>query len=149
MVHTHMADRQHRQTVPATPKLLGLPPELRNQIYILVLRVDDDEDGTQNEEGSGEGDNHDGPLGTIQVDADTRQPGLLRTCRTIREEAKAIWYQVNDFWFDLDERDASLLIKFEKHLKASDYPHSVVTPYPSGKHWGNLARWTTAVWLGD
>ena len=150
---------QHHGTALAKPKLFALPAELRNQIYILILKElqeGEDEDGEEaanNNASGGEGGGvcvtYGDALDSIEVGANTKLPGLLRTCRVIRAEAKGIWYNVNDFHFEVNECDASLLIKFERHLKAVGYPQAAVTSFPNGKDWINLVEWSRPIWQGD
>ncbi|KAK5168810.1 uncharacterized protein LTR77_006119 [Saxophila tyrrhenica] len=70
-------DRQQNEETPLRKRasLLGLPAELRNVIYFMVLN------------------NNTGGYLDLSIDASNhQQPAILRTSRQIREEAIKIWY---------------------------------------------------------
>ena len=67
--------------------LLSLPPELRNRIYEIVVKIDVS------------------PINiclwnAVKID---KQPAITRTCRQIRNESLPMYYQLNTFCFDASE----------------------------------------------
>ncbi|KAF2094380.1 hypothetical protein NA57DRAFT_60427 [Rhizodiscina lignyota] len=83
--------------------LLTLPGEIRNFIYRAVLVKD----------------NHI----TISAAYPPKEPALLRTCRTIRSEARMIWYSENDFRvIDRHQSIAPFLNFFRAHNLKEFYP---------------------------
>ncbi|KAK4541935.1 hypothetical protein LTR36_007299 [Oleoguttula mirabilis] len=113
--------------------LLQLPAEIRNRIYDLVLRVPEPDDEVDAE-------------GTVDVTADLQQPGLLRTCYQVREEALGMWYLTNCFFVCVVDCDATLAVKFEKHLELVGFPEAALSTITIGKDWDSLMLWSEAVW---
>ena len=79
-------------------KLLGLPAELRNRIYTLALVNDETFDITERH----------------RTNVDRVEPGLLATCRQVRDEALSIFYGGNTFAGA--HGDSKLVHAFLKHL---------------------------------
>ncbi|KAF7192845.1 hypothetical protein HII31_05828 [Pseudocercospora fuligena] len=106
-------------------RLLDLAPELRNKIYRYVVCEDEN----------------------IEVTKDTREPGLLATCRQIRAEARSIWFLENRFEFRIEELNITLLAQFyrrsRKHLKRQ----TARTHMRTSEHydWAKLMQWCKAV----
>ncbi|KAK5121072.1 hypothetical protein LTR85_005556 [Meristemomyces frigidus] len=113
--------------------LLKLPAELRNRIYFLVVMEPDPQDD---------------PAGDCYIDitADLKQPGLVRTCHQLRGEGLVIWYSNSVFFVDVDDCNSSLALKFEKHLAMVGFPEACLVPVTDGKDWDNLMVWSEAVW---
>lgn len=82
-------------------KLLGWPAELRNRIYTLALVNDDTFDITERH----------------RANVDRLEPGLLATCREVRDEALSIFYGSNTFAGA--NGDSNLVHTFLKHLPAA------------------------------
>lgn len=114
-------------------RLLDLAPELRNRIYRYVVCEDE----------------------PIEVTEDTREPGLLSTCRQIRAEARSIWFLENRFEFHIRELDITLLSLFyrrqKKHLRKGSDSGKVRKVTTTHKHynWANLMRWCKVAFDGD
>ncbi|KAK4548845.1 hypothetical protein LTR36_008618 [Oleoguttula mirabilis] len=103
------------------PTLLGMPPELRNQIYECTLPSDDG--------------------GYIKRD-NFSQPGLLRTNHQIRSETITMWYARNRFRIDVTDLDPSVLMAFHRHAKNYHGPmRGVGFVVGLSPDWTNLLRW--------
>lgn len=79
-----------------TPHLLGLSPELRNEIYSYTLTTDDDDDDDE----------------VWLIDSDNKTstlPPILQVCRQIRVEASAMYYSNTHFglWLSHNGDDTS------------------------------------------
>ena len=106
--------------------LLGLPREIKNTIYRLVLVHADD------------------PIFIESASSTTKppgEPGILRTCRTIRSETLRIYYMENSFLMRADDMEPDLVLAFHR----ISVQHSVeldVVVLPHGlRRWCNLRRW--------
>ncbi|KAK5127342.1 hypothetical protein LTR85_006681 [Meristemomyces frigidus] len=114
---------------PDKPSLLTLPPEMRNRIYRFTLIEE-----TQ-------------PVSIAASDTLPNQPGLLRTCRQIRHESADIYYQENEFEFDIEHNNAAVYIRWctasPKHLSAN-YVFSMT----ASTNWPNALVWLEAVHSG-
>ncbi|KAK6392664.1 hypothetical protein LTR65_003437 [Meristemomyces frigidus] len=116
-----------------TSLLLRLPPELRLSIWEFALVED----------------------GPVRVTPLLQQPGLLRTCRQIREEAMKTWLHSNFFWFDVVDCDATLIKAFVKHARQLISTLGLALTLRGGcdgngrEHWRNLVEWCTAVRSGQ
>ncbi|KAK5124414.1 hypothetical protein LTR85_001631 [Meristemomyces frigidus] len=79
---------------PKPLSLLGLPGELRNNIYRQVLVSDQ----------------------SVVIDKDSHaQPALLQACKQMREEASAFYYKENHFNVDCVDLDFTAYIAFYQH----------------------------------
>ncbi|CAK4033889.1 Hypothetical predicted protein [Lecanosticta acicola] len=106
--------------------LLELPPELRNNIYRLVLhqqaRI---------------------PITGHGYD----RPTILITCRQIRKEALKIFYYENQFRASVANYNSDLVHKWTQHLQKMKMRPSLALPYLGFGHrstsppWPNLLRW--------
>ncbi|KAK5704352.1 hypothetical protein LTR97_003370 [Elasticomyces elasticus] len=76
-------------------RLLDLPPELRNAIYEYALVIHQ-------------------PI-TISKTSQWTQPGLLRACKQIRQEAAPIYYGMNQFHIYCPSLDFTLSLAFRTH----------------------------------
>ncbi|EME86451.1 uncharacterized protein MYCFIDRAFT_172201 [Pseudocercospora fijiensis CIRAD86] len=74
-----------------TSCLLKLAPELRNRIYEHALIADSE---------------------VVKMRSHTKPPGLLATCRQIRSEAQAMYYNQNHFRFKVFDCDQTLEIRW-------------------------------------
>ena len=90
---THQRDLQHpKRGDPQNSLLLALPPELRNAIYSMALVCDDpipvdpDTDTTETE------DRYEPDNVVVQ------EPGLLRICQFMRNEASKMYYSTSTFY---------------------------------------------------
>lgn len=116
---------QDARVIPGTSLLLELPGEVRNRIFRHVL-VSDDE---------------------IPIDkTNFKQPTLLRTCKTIKNEASPIYYHENSFRFCVELHDSTAMTSWWQHAKSSrkggirgttDYHIDDL----SGCSWSNLLTW--------
>ena len=106
--------------------LLQLPGELRNRIYRLVLT-----DG----------------MPIINFDATGYvRPGLISTCKEIRQEALSIYYYENSFRTWLKDYDAANLTRFSSSLKVMELAGlrvNVTFCYSQNTvpKWANLLEW--------
>ena len=123
--------RHRRAASPptTTSTLLGLPGELRNHIYTYVL-VDEDR---------------------IIIDRSRFvQPGLLRSCRQIREEARSIYYLNNAFGTSVRDLDPYNLIAFKRqagNFGPRTKTEIVIYTWPPEQGqlaWSNLMKWLEA-----
>lgn len=115
----------------AEPHLLGIPGELRNQIYRLILVQDD-------------------PIKLTPTDHE--QPALLRTCKQIRDEATSIFIEENQFSHEI--------ISCEPIIPKLDSGYWLWNDYGEGKRprvqasltrlpvWANLIEWIEG-WYHD
>lgn len=107
----------------ADPKFFHLPPELRNEIYRLVLV---EEDFMKVEQGNV-----------------PPEPPILGVNRKFRGEASSIFYEENVFLWHIENFDASLLCKWSKQ-----YYHRgkmTINIINEGKPtWSNLLSWLRA-----
>lgn len=94
----------HEAAAPVTPaqsiagsSFFKLPPELRNRIYESVLIVEEEEYGGQKST-------------EISKEGGIPEPGLLAACKTIRDEAIAIYYKQNWFELTIDTFDSAPLV---------------------------------------
>lgn len=78
-----------------TRHLLTLPPEIRNQIYQLVLVSEENIE-----------------ISAARQISIPEEPGLLRTCCQIRNEARPMYFLQNSFTFSVHNWDATLLLKW-------------------------------------
>lgn len=106
-------------------RLLALPPELRTRIYEYVLAP------------------------KFKKKTITRysleQPPLLRTCKTIRAEARSVYYHDQQFQLDIKNFDSSLLQMFSKQTGQYLYKVDVeIKIMRSSKSWSNLLAWLEA-----
>ncbi|KAK5111957.1 hypothetical protein LTR85_011704 [Meristemomyces frigidus] len=111
----------HQQ--PAPPRLLALPPELRNKIYEYVL-IDN--------------------AGVVVVTQATVQPPLLRTCTKVRSQALPIWYADNEFEVKIRDCDGSIYVKWLRHTRSIGSKGALrrVAWILSGRpNWTNLMAW--------
>lgn len=93
------------ETEPCT--FLDLSAELQNRIYEITLVSDD----------------------AIEIDDESKQPGLLQTNRQVRQEATKVWYFQNSFLVSIDECDARLAALFQEHL---------MEKFPKNDAWINI-----------
>jgi hypothetical protein len=101
--------------------LYKLSPELRNNIYELVLVT------------SGKATQADGKQTTTSVEIITEtQPALLRTCRQIRSEGLAMYYHHNIFKFTTTTADATALLPIVKWMKRIGYVVTSGLTYEQG-----------------
>ncbi|KAK4610044.1 hypothetical protein CLAFUW4_13682 [Fulvia fulva] len=109
-------------------RLFKLPGEIRNRIYRLVL-VD----------AVGDAD------GYIEYDTTGYSvPPLLKTCKAIRSENRAIFYYENQFTCTIEKFDCSPMVKFWAHLRRCDLsPDKVHTRcgHDFEPDWRNLMEW--------
>ena len=108
-----------------TRTLLGLPAELRNQVYRLALCE----------------------TGKIAISQNNfQQPALLRTCRQIREEASSIYSGENQITVLVHNLNASVALSWCQHSGryASEWCKKIAVNlghFSSTRNWGNLMRW--------
>ena len=111
--------------VPLRASLLGMPAEIRNKIYELVLIT-----------------------GVVDVKTSTREPGILRACRVARKEARNIFLHRNRFLLDC------VLLRAELHPQPLHWCYSTSThvtrsPNCSGwPNWEGLSKFIKLVWEG-
>lgn len=128
------ADTAFLETTP--PGLLTIPPELRNRIYEEVLVEEKKIDLSHK---------------------DTKPPGLLSTCRQIRDEARKIWYFQNKFHLTVIACDCRLERDFADAREAveSEVGSEGREVYVSVKlcrgdrDWSNLLEWCRLIFAGD
>ncbi|KAF2163752.1 hypothetical protein M409DRAFT_25936 [Zasmidium cellare ATCC 36951] len=111
---------------PKKKTFFDLPPELRNDIYELVL-ID----------------------GEVVVHESLKQPGLLQTCRQIRSETIKVWYYRPSFKSVVVDCDARLLGKWTRHTakydNEEDSPVDWVIVLTGQPNWENLTEWCREV----
>ncbi|KAK4549867.1 hypothetical protein LTR36_005168 [Oleoguttula mirabilis] len=112
------------------PSLLTLAPELRNRIYRASL-----------------------VQGTMTIrSADSKvvlptEPGLLQTCRQIRDESLEIFYQENTFRFEIEENNAENYITWCRSAERRRLSNSTFTLGYDCENWPNLESWMHAWWF--
>lgn len=79
-------------------------------------------------------------------------PGLLATCRQLREETSKIFYLSNPFWLTIWDYDATRLCAWEKLCRMIDRrlgarPETVIKVYHDA-NWENLKQWCYFLWAG-
>ena len=113
------------------PSLLSIPAELRNVIYTCAI-VDAE---------------------PTEITDALRFPPLLQTCRQLRKEAFGIYLTKNNFFFEVRDCDGSILIAFNKHIRASTDIGSDLNmgfrTTDSGANWTNVMSWCKANFVGD
>lgn len=109
--------------------LLSLPPELRNRIYryVLVTRK---------------------KIRIKKVSQLPAEPPLLRTCRLVRQEARAIWHCENVFHFSIKASDASHFIAWCRRSKLHSEGHHAVR-IDNVVNWDNLKAWLEAYYADE
>ena len=89
--------------VLSKPSLLGIPAELRNNIYRLALIKDK-------------------RIDISYWQSEPTEPGLLQVCRQTRAESKEIYFKENKFFITVEGADATEYVKWaqlsELHKKA-------------------------------
>ncbi|KAK3723664.1 hypothetical protein LTR37_001545 [Vermiconidia calcicola] len=107
--------------------LLGLPAELRNQIYRYLLLPP-------------------GP-GRVQIDGSrSHQPGLLRVCRMIHREGISIYYTDNAFTLVVQDFNVLPVQPFYELKRKYSNTDEGMTIYVSGQaNWDNLLEWCKAI----
>ncbi|KXT15704.1 hypothetical protein AC579_144 [Pseudocercospora musae] len=111
--------------VSPRPPILALPSELRNAIYRLAL-VDND---------------------WITIDENFREPGILQSCRQIRQEARMMWCQRNNFVLPIYNADGALYRAFSRQqlqrISRGDHPIDYYYQFvdQAGKEWSRLMEW--------
>lgn len=121
--------RRKRKIKQQSP-FFRLPAELRNIIYRLVL-VQPNEHGFQ-------------IAGTETL---PDQPALLQTCRQIRNDAREMYFQQNEFIFNIVDFDAGPFIKW---CRVSD-AHRTACAWMSingAPNWSNLKAWVEHYYFG-
>ncbi|EME42609.1 hypothetical protein DOTSEDRAFT_26183 [Dothistroma septosporum NZE10] len=108
--------------------LLGIPGELRNQIYGYVLL---------------EG-------GLVKLDAQDHQlPGLLRTCRQIRDEATEIYQTENNFQVDAWNMKLCIPQNYADHwMSTLEHSHFWITMRGT-PNWENFMVWLKRYSTGE
>ncbi|KAK3617303.1 hypothetical protein LTR56_025371 [Elasticomyces elasticus] len=102
----------------ATSGLFGLPPELRINIYELVLLRDS------------------------LVDAQWREPALLSVSRRVRDEASSVYYKGNQFNHDIMDCNADLMHKWVLHVYGLGFDRLKIDMLVVGQpNWTNLLQW--------
>ncbi|KAK5117155.1 hypothetical protein LTR85_008923 [Meristemomyces frigidus] len=115
----HQKRRKIARREEGRTTLMGLPPELRNHIYRFAL-VDE--------------------TGDLRVDAGHRlQPGLLRTCRQIREEATNIFFLENTF--RINSIGLAPPVPERHWLTTRKSTRTVTIALPGPWDWANLKGW--------
>lgn len=118
--------------------LLGMPPEIRNRIYREVLVDYDDYISLYDERLE---------FPDFVRKGNTRQPGLLRSCKQVRQEALPIFLQENRFSTWIREG------KLEPHLEHWFWKTKVRSiAVTHDIKWNNVKIWLKAYWdgrLGD
>lgn len=115
--------KEHGKSIAArpTPRLLQLPPELRNQIWRLVLLSSQ-------------------PILVITPAGPLVEPGLLRTSKALRNEAIGIFYEENVFHVPVGEFDHSTLMRWmnSSPFRAKQTTKVLLSP---STNWANLMKW--------
>ncbi|KJX99841.1 hypothetical protein TI39_contig350g00031 [Zymoseptoria brevis] len=128
MAHSSRAVPKRRQHEPT---LLGIPPELRNTIYRLIMT-------TQNSQ--------------VTVTATGyRRPPVLQTCKEIRSEALSLFYAEHSFTIrarNFDSSAASLWTRRSRHL-APPGSMSCLANAEWSPHWKNLLEWLRKYHAGE
>lgn len=110
-----------RSAARSSSRLLRLPPELRNQIWRLVLLCPQ--------------------LLLVTTQAGPLiEPGLLRTSKALRDEAIRIFYLENTFLMPVDDSKGSILTRW---LRSSSYRAKPTTmiELATSTNWANLKQW--------
>lgn len=104
------------------PTFLGIPGEIRNLIYEYCLVEEDD---------------------IVIDDNNHSEPGLLRSCRQVREEASEIFYEDNDFFIRIWDLELKPRIGHWLWRKATcvDIEHEGVNS------WSNFKDWLRQYWV--
>lgn len=74
------------------------------------------------------------------------EPAILYTCRQIRAESLDIYYQENDFVFDIEDHDARNYIRWCKSAKRR---HDIICTFMLARdatNWFNLMLWAKALY---
>ncbi|KAF7192426.1 hypothetical protein HII31_05940 [Pseudocercospora fuligena] len=129
---TTMSDTDQPARISQDSPLLSLPPELRNQIYDLILIS---------------------PLGSKPTITGTfSPPPLLSVCSQIRSEALKLWLSANVFSITILDCDVSLAKKFQNTFTSTSglkEAPKMSFRMKGSPHWGNLMKWCEAVHKGD
>ena len=108
---------------PPPSRLLALPAELRNRIYLFTLHE------TRH----------------IHIDSTYQQPALLQACRKTRAEASSIYYMENKFIINCHDFDVTTLQCFENKSemfsKTEWLTHVSIDIGAQATSWGNLLEW--------
>lgn len=113
--------------LPRDPRLLTLPPELRNRIYTYAL-IEPDE---------------------IWITPELLQPSLVRVCRQLRAEALELWLTGNKYQVMVIDCDATLATRWhELCCKLLQSDKKVTTEYKiTGlANFNNLKAWLRWRW---
>ena len=112
-------------------RLLALPAELKDEIYRFSLVQ--------------------GDIRISSTGPAPKEPGLLSVCREIRCDALQIYYQENDFCFDIAGFDATRHINFCKTdgRKELNKKGSLFTIDEEPGSWPNLKKWLQAFYYGQ
>ncbi|KXT05246.1 hypothetical protein AC578_8427 [Pseudocercospora eumusae] len=115
--------------IPQDSPLLFLPPELRNQIYDLILIS---------------------PPGSKPTITPTfSPPPLLSVCSQIRSEALKLWVSANIFSITIFDCDVELAKRFQNTFTVSSLVPHMSFRMKGSPNWGNLMKWCEAVHDGD
>ncbi|KAF7197833.1 hypothetical protein HII31_00922 [Pseudocercospora fuligena] len=111
--------------------LLGIPPELRNMIYELVLEAEK----------------------PILINRAFEPSSLLLVCRQIRNETNAMYYSahLNTFRIKVYKQNAKNLVKFTKYINTLDDTMEValrVDTYGVASI-TRLLEWCEAIWMDE
>ncbi|KAK5122022.1 hypothetical protein LTR85_004268 [Meristemomyces frigidus] len=111
-------------------RLLALPGELHNRIYQHTLVEEDELEVTATGPG---------------------QPGLLRTCKAIRNEASSFYYAENRFALRLVDFDGAAFTPFGRQYECYVPKGRVNVGFSirGRPNWANLMRWVKDLYLGN
>ncbi|KXT16217.1 hypothetical protein AC579_6964 [Pseudocercospora musae] len=125
-------DNQQPTRISQESPLLSLPPELRNQIYDLILVY---------------------PPGTKPTITPTfSPPPLLSVCSQIRCEALKLWLSANTFSITIFDCDVGLAKRFQNTFTATSglkEAPKMSFRMKGSPYWGNLMKWCEAVYKGE
>ncbi|KAK3710462.1 hypothetical protein LTR37_010305 [Vermiconidia calcicola] len=113
---------ERRDIVLRSSRLLNLPAEIRNCIYVYILVEDK----------------------PLAVTPGLKLPALLATCYKVRYEGLEIWFLENEFEILLIDCDASLLRAFRKleaHAISVSSQKAKLKITLRGLKWANLVSW--------
>ena len=115
------------------PKLLSLPPEMRNMIWRFVLCLDN----------------------PIIINDTYQLPAVIQTCHQIRHEALIIFHSENKFEHTVNDLDASTFHKWAALSYDTLRPEtfaklrSSYLAFTGERHWGNLKDWLDVLYEGE
>ncbi|KAI5358248.1 hypothetical protein Slin15195_G065750 [Septoria linicola] len=124
--------------------------ELRNSMYTLALVEDPDEVIGYETAPKGRKRSEARPTpvlhGPIHVNARMQEPGALRACRQMRNEARTMWYISNHFTIDVFDCEITRLLSFTKRTAAmrGNAVCNLTVNVIEGGDWDGLRGWCYA-----